>query len=261
MGTLRSRDGTGIAYERSGTGPPLILVDGAFCSRSLGPMPNLASVLQPHFTVFTYDRRGRNESGDTAPYAVDREIEDLAALVGEAGGSASVYGISSGAALALEAAARGLRMEKLALYEPPYVANGRGGPTPAEHEARLRDLVAAGRRGDAVRYFLRDMVGMPAPLVWGMRLVPMWSKLERVAHTLPYDAAVMGDGSVPAERAAGVRVPTLVMAGARSPAPLRQAARAVADAVPGARHRLLEGQGHNVSPRAVAPVLVEHFAG
>jgi pimeloyl-ACP methyl ester carboxylesterase len=260
MGRVLSKDGTAIAFDRSGTGRPLILVDGALCSRSFGPMPKLAPLLARHFSVFTYDRRGRNESGDTAPYSVGREVEDLAALVDEAGGSAFVYGVSSGAALALEAAAHGLPIEKLALYEPPFVADG-GAPRPAaDHEARLRELVSAGRRGAAVRYFMTEMVGMPALFVWPMRLLPMWSKLEAVAHTLAYDAAVMGDFSVPAARAAAVTVPTLVVGGEKSPPPLREAARAVAEAIPNAGLRRLKGQTHNVSAEVVAPVLVEHFA-
>jgi len=258
MTRVRSKDGTLIAFDRSGSGPPLILVDGALCSRSFGPMPKLAPLLAPHFTVVSYDRRGRNDSGETIPYSVGREVEDLAALVGEAGGSAFVYGVSSGAALALEAAARGVKIRKLALYEPPLGVDKR--QPPADHVAALNERIAADRRADAVKYFMRDMVGIPAPFVFAMRFMPMWSKLEAVAHTLPYDAAIVGDPSLLKKRAATVSVPTLVMGGEKSPAVLREAVQAVGEAVPGAKRRLLAGQTHNVAPQAIAPVLVEYFA-
>jgi pimeloyl-ACP methyl ester carboxylesterase len=254
----RSKDGTEIAFERAGSGPPLILVDGALCSRNFGPMPKLAPLLALHFTVLSYDRRGRNESGATPPYSVAREVEDLEALIAEAGGSAFVYGVSSGAALALEAAARGAGIRKLALYEPPLGVDKR--QPPIDHVAALNERVAAGRRSDAVKYFMRDMVGIPAPFVLLMRLMPMWSKLAAVAHTLPFDAAIVGDDSLLKQRAAKVAVPTLVMGGLKSPAVLREAVQAVGDAVPGCERRMLAGQTHNVAPQAIAPVLVEYFA-
>ena len=189
MAKVISSDGTGIAFDRAGQGPPLILVDGALCSRSFGPMPKLAPLLTGHFTVFTYDRRGRGESGDTQPYAVGREIEDIQALIREAGAPAFLLGLSSGAALAAEAAARGLPVEALALYEPPYMVDPAAPRPPADFEAQLRKLVAAGRRGDAVRLFMK-VVGLPKFLIAVMRFFPMWPKLEAVAHTLAYDAAV-----------------------------------------------------------------------
>ena len=195
MNKVFSKDGTAIAFDRSGQERPIILVDGAPCSRAFGPMPQLAPLLAPRFTVYHYDRRGRNDSGDTAPYAVEREIEDLEALIDEAGGSAFVYGTSSGAALALAAAARGLKIEKLALYEPPFMVDESGRRPPADHQTQLRQLIASGRRGDALRFFMTRVVGMPALFVWPMRLMPMWSKLEAVAHTLPYDAAVKAEWS------------------------------------------------------------------
>lgn len=258
MSRALSKDGTAIAFERTGGGPPLVLVDGALCSRALGPMPALAPRLASHFTVFTYDRRGRNESGDTAPYSVAREVEDLEAIVREAGGQAFVYGVSSGAALALEAAARGVPILALAVFEPPFPVDP--ARPPADHVARLRELVAAGRRNDAVRYFMRDMVGIPAALVLLMRLMPMWSKLRAVAHTLPYDAAIVLDPSLLRERVPAVRVPTLVIGGGKSPAPLRRAVEAVSAALPGAEQRILAGETHNVKPQKVAPVLVDYFA-
>ena len=252
MSTVKSKDGTLIAYEKAGSGPPLVLVDGALCSRQFGPMPKLAPLLASRFTVYWYDRRGRGESGDTRPYAREREIEDVAALIQAAGGSAFVVGLSSGAALALEAAASGLPVTKVAAYEPPYMPGG------ANHQARLSELIEAGRRGDAVKYFMRDMVGMPGFVIVLMQLMFwVWPKLKAVAHTLPYDAAVMGDYQVPAARFAAIRAPALVMHGSKTDPRLMKAARSVAEAVPHAQHRVLEGQTHNVDPRVLAPALFD----
>ena len=260
MTHVRSRDGTSIVYDRLGAGPPVILVDGAFCSRSFGPMPKLAPHLARDFTVFAYDRRGRGDSGDTAPYAVEREIDDLDALIREAGGSACVYAISSGAALALEAAASGLSITKLALYEPPFMV---GNPThlpPVNHHAQLVQLVAEGRRGDAVTFYMKDIIGMPGWLVTVFRIRPMWSRLKAVAPSLPYDSAIMGDFSLPTRRAASLKMPTLVISGAKSMPVLRDAAARLAEVIPGARSRTLPRQTHNVSAQALAPVLKEFFA-
>jgi pimeloyl-ACP methyl ester carboxylesterase len=258
MNKVLSKDGTAIAFDRLGNGKPVILVDGALCSRSFGPMPKLARLLAPHFTVLHYDRRGRGESGDKSPYAVEREVEDIKALIEEAGGSASVFGISSGAALAVAAAASGLNIKKLALYEPPFVAGKNHGP-PADSEGQLKRLIAENRRGDAVKFFMVDMVGMPAIFSYVMRVLPMWPKLKAVAHTLPYDAAVLGDFSVPRKRAASVAVPSIVIGGEKSPVELRGAVSAAAEAIPGAQQQMLKGQTHNVSVKVLAPVLVEFF--
>ena len=185
-------DGTLITYETCGEGPPLILVDGALCYRDMGPSRALARVLSDHFMVISYDRRGRGESTDTSPYSVEREIEDLAALLAAAGGSASVCGFSSGAVLALDAAARGLPTSGLVLYEPPFIVDDSRPPAASDYVERLNALPASSRRGDAVRLFMRH-VGMPAPLVSMMRCMPAWGKLKRVAHTRPYDGEIMGD--------------------------------------------------------------------
>jgi pimeloyl-ACP methyl ester carboxylesterase len=254
-----SKDGTVIAYERSGKGAPLILVDGALCSRAFGPMPKLAPRLAPHFTVYVYDRRGRGQSGDTLPHSRQREVEDIAALIQEAGGSAFVAGRSSGAALALEAAASGLDIKKVAGYEPPYVDDG-GQGRGAEHERQLKSLLAAGDRAGAVKYFMRVMVGIPAPFVVMMQLMPwIWPRMKAVAHTLPYDAAVMTGFKVPTGRLASIEIPTLVMHGSKTDVRLQKAARAVADAVPGAQHRTLAGQTHNVAPAVLTPAILEFF--
>ena len=263
MSTVTSRDGTRIAFERMGSGPSLILVDGALCSRAFGPMPKLAPLLAKTFRVYFYDRRGRGESADTRPYSKEREVEDLDALIGEAGGSAFVLGLSSGASLALEAAASGLAIEKLAVYEPPYMVRPADSArhASADHQGQLERLIAAGARGDAVKYFMRDMVGVPAFFVFLMRFMPgVWSKLEAAASTLPYDAAIMGNFSLPTQRLAAVRAPTLVMGGGKSEARLRAAVQAAAKAVPNAQLRTLKGQTHNVSPEALTPVVTEFFA-
>lgn len=260
MEKARSKDGTTIAFDQSGEGQPLVLVDGALCSRTFGPMSELAPLLADTFTVFTYDRRGRGDSGETPPYAIEREVEDIEALIDEAGGSASVFGISSGAALALEAVASGLDIEKLALYEPPFVVDD-GDGSPPDHEAKLNELIDSGRRSAAVRYFLRKMVGVPAIFVLVMRVTRTWSELKAVAHTLPYDAAIMGDRSLPTTTTPSVTGPTLVINGEESDASMHDAANALAEILPDAKHRTLDGQDHDVDPEAVAPVLTEFFDG
>lgn len=260
MSQVRSTDGTTIAYERTGSGPALILVDGALCSRGFGPSLKLAPLLAHHFTVFTYDRRGRGESGDTPSYSPAREVEDLAALTKEAGGTAYLLGLSSGGALALEAAAAGLPIEKVIAYEPPYVDDDgqRGG---AAHLDQLQRLVASDNRSAAVKYFMKEMVGVPAPVVVMMRLTPgIWRKLKAVAHTLPYDAALMTEFRIPRARFASIRIPTLVMNGSRTDSRLSQAARGIADAIPGAEHRELAGQTHNVKPGVLTPAVVQFLS-
>jgi pimeloyl-ACP methyl ester carboxylesterase len=256
---VTSPDGTRIAYETSGSGPAVVLVDGAMCSRSFGPTGQLADALKDRFTVVRYDRRGRGESGDTQPYAVAREIEDLAAVLDEAGGNVRVLGISSGAGLALEAAADGVPIARLALFEPPYTADG-GDPEDRRREAaRMDELLAAGRRGEAVELFF-GWVGMPDEAIAQMRSSPMWPILEATAPTIAYDDRVMGDGTVHRERLRKIRVPTLLINGSESSAELRRAAGAVADAIPGAQRATLLGQSHQADPGTLVPILTGFFA-
>jgi pimeloyl-ACP methyl ester carboxylesterase len=250
MGTVTSRDGTRIAFDQSGEGSALILVVGAFNDRATGA--SLAQSLEPRFTVFNYDRRGRGESGDTAPYALEREIEDLEALITQAGGSACVFGYSSGAILALRAAAHGLALSQLALYDPPPT-----GAKAGELAPQLTELIAAGRRGDAVELFQTEAVGIPAAVVAQMRHAPFRPALEKMAHTLVYESTILG--SLPEGLLASVRVPTLVIDGEESHVMLRQAAQSVADALPNGRYRTLKGQGHDIVPAVVGPVLEEFF--
>ena len=263
MRTATSRDGTIIAYDELGGGPPVVLVGGALNTRSFGPNGSLAEVLAGHFTVINYDRRGRGDSGDTAPYSIEREIEDLDALIEAAGGSACVFGISSGAVLALEAANRGSSIEKLALYEAPFIVDDSRSPVRDDYLGRLERLVASGRRGDAIRLFMREGVGLPAVFVALMRLMPAWSKLKAVAHTLPYDAAFVDDyrkgKPLPTERWTSVTMPTLVAVGGKSPDWMRNGMQELADVLPNATSDTLEGQTHIVKAQALAPVLVEFF--
>jgi pimeloyl-ACP methyl ester carboxylesterase len=262
MNTVRSADGTTIAFTKAGRGRPLILVDGALCSRSFGPMPKLAGQLTPHFTVYTYDRRGRGGSGDTRPYAPDRVIEDIEALAALAGEPVYLHGTSSGAALALEAAKRIPAVSKLAVYEPPFIVDGSRPPMPDDFLPRLTGLIAGDRRGEAVKMFMR-LVGTPAIFTAVMPLTPIWGKLKAVAPTLVYDITIMRDHQrgrpfAPAEWAQ-VKVPVLVAAGGKSPDWMANGTRALADALPDASYRTLAGQNHMVKPHAIAPVLTGFF--
>jgi pimeloyl-ACP methyl ester carboxylesterase len=263
VNTVTSRDGTTIAFDRVGDGPPVILVDGALCYRASGPSGPLAALLADQFTVFTYDRRGRGDSTNELPYAVDREVEDLAALLDQAGGSAAVYGISSGAALALEAARQGLPIDKLALYEAPFIVDDTRTPLPHDYVSHMERLVAEDRRGDAVRHFMRAGVQVPAVFVALMRVMPAWSKLTGIAHTLPYDTALTAQFQsgtpLPRDRWVSVTTPALVLGGGKSPLWMRNAVRDLADAIPGARHAELDGQTHMVKPAALAPALRDFF--
>jgi pimeloyl-ACP methyl ester carboxylesterase len=260
MRTVTSKDGTTIAFDQSGQGPALILVDGALGSRALGFMEPLVARLSPHLTIFTYDRRGRGESTDTPPFAVEREIEDIEALINAAGGEAFLYEISSGAALALEATIKlGHKVKKLALYEAPYDSDAARRQAFRNYRKQLAAVLAEGRRGAALGLFMM-FVGMPPEHLPGARQQPMWPMWETVARTRAYDAAALGDdGSVPTEKAARVTVPTLVMDGSASFPFMHSTATALAHALPHAQHRTLEGQTHEVTAEALAPVLVEFF--
>jgi pimeloyl-ACP methyl ester carboxylesterase len=251
-----SRDGTAIAYERKGQGPPVVLVSGAMSTG--GTMAPLAGLLASRFTVFWYDRRGRGESGDTAPYAVQREVEDLAALIDAAGGEAALYGISSGGALVLHAAAAGLPVRRVAVYETPFALDEDEARARAEYTANLTEALAQGRRGDAVELFLR-LTGLADEMIRGARQSPMWEGMEAIAPTLAHDDSVMGGGLVPRERLASIGVPVLAVAGEESPPWLREAVRAVAEAAADGTYRTLEGQTHMVDPNVLAPVLAEFF--
>lgn len=263
MQTVTSKDGTEIAYDRSGEGQPVILVAGALGDRSHPIMAQLAERLAPHFTVFNYDRRGKGDSGDTPPYAVEREIEDIEALIGEAGGSAFLYGLSSGAVLALEAANKlPTKVKKLALYEPPFIVDDSRPPMPGNYVQQVNEMVAGGRRGDAVALFMK-VVGVPEEWIPQMREMPMWPGMEKVAHTLAYDGTIMGDNQsgkpLPPNQWASATSPTLVIVGGESEPFFQNGTQALVDVLPNAQRRTLEGQGHEVSAEALAPMLIEFF--
>ena len=269
MRTVMSKDGTAIAFDQSGQGPALILVASASATRT--DQAGLSAALAPHFTVLAYDRRGRGESGDTAPYAALREVEDLDALITEAGGSAFVFGHSSGAVLALEAARLlPTKITKLAVYEPPFIIDDSRPPAPEDYVPHIIELVSSGRRGEAVEYFMTE-VGTPAEMVAQMRQSLMWPGLEAVAHTLAYDITIMGDTQrgdpLPLRKWASVTVPTLVLDGtvflgrADRHVFLHHGAQELATILPDARLRTLEGQDHGPADEVLAPALREFFLG
>lgn len=266
MKTVTSKDGTTIAFDQVGEGTAVILVDGALCDRAGGPMGPVAALLAPHFSVITFDRRGRGDSGDTQPYAVEREIEDIDALVAEVGGPVYLYGISSGAVLALKATAHNPNITKLAIYEPPFIVDDTRPAIPDDYLTRLTEMIATGRRGDAIELFMVEAVSVPPEFVAPMRQQPMWPGMEALAPTLVYDSTFMKSSQLSkplpsdliAEMAA-IQVPALVMAGGASPEWMHNGVQSATNAIPGAGHRVLEGQTHAVEAAAIAPVLVEFF--
>jgi pimeloyl-ACP methyl ester carboxylesterase len=262
MPTVTSKDGTIIAYDRMGEGPPLILVAGSFQDRKA--MGAYAQPLAGHFTVYAYDRRGRGDSGDTQPYAIEREIADIAALIAEAGGEAFVFGGSSGAVLALDAAEHGLTIPKLAVYEPPFSVDDSRPPVPDDLVEELANLVAAGRRSEAATVYLTKGAAMPGEAVVQMAAAPYWeTDVVPVAHTLLYDAMIMNGtmtgGPLPTDRWAHVTQPTLVMNGTQSFPWVDAAAEALAAVLPNATRTTFEGEEHEVSPQTLAPAMIEFF--
>jgi pimeloyl-ACP methyl ester carboxylesterase len=256
MRKVTSKDGTTIAFDQVGDGPAVVIVGGGPTTREVNTA--VAELLAPSFSVFNYDRRGHGDSGDTPPYTVDREYEDLEALITAAGGSAYVYGTSGGAIIALEAAARGLAITKLAIWEPPYIVDDTRPPVPADYRQQLTQLLAADRRGDMLELFFTKAANLPAEFVSPMRQSPFWPAMEELAPTLVYDAMLTGDFSLPTQRIAGVPTPTLVLDGATTPW-LSNAARAVAATMPDAQHQTLHGQPHNVDPTAITPAITTFF--
>jgi pimeloyl-ACP methyl ester carboxylesterase len=255
MDTVTSKDGTTIAFDRSGDGPPVVLISGGPSDRSGNT--ELAGLLAPRLTVYNYDRRGRGDSGDTPPYAVDREYEDLATVIAAAGGSAALIGYSGTGNIALEAAARGLPVTKLALWEPPFIVDDSRPPVPKDWGQRIQELVSAGRPGDAMEYWITTVVG--APVDARMRQSPLWAAMEPNAHMLVRDAAVLGDFSLPAERLAGVAVPTLVLDGGEMPW-LSRGVRALVEVLPYAQHRALAGQPHGIPMEVLVASIIDFLA-
>jgi len=257
MEQVTSKDGTRIAFDRTGAGPALVLVNGAFNDRSM--TAEKAAGLGAYFTAVSYDRRGRGDSGDALPYAVEREVEDLTAVIEAVGGPAYVYGMSSGAALSLLAAAAEAPIAGLAVFEPPYRLPG-APPAPERYLERMTEFGAARQSVDAARLFM-EAVGMPASAFDDFLQTPEWPTFAAMAHTLAYDAAVMDDSAVPEEQLARVSVPTIAFASSASPEWLRGGAEAVGKFVPGARYRQVDGVFHDAPPEIVGPILTEFFAG
>ena len=276
--TVTSKDGTTIAFNQLGKGPAVILVNGALGTRSHATPDSMADILSKQFTAIDYDRRGRGDSGDTPPYAVQREIEDIEALIDGAGGSAFLFGNSSGAILALEAA-RALpnKVKKLAMYEPPFIIDDSRPPLPEDYVEQLNEATTAGRPGDAVEIFMTKALLIPPEFVAMMRNAPMsesfgdkegakppeWADMEKVAHTLAYDGMIVKDflagKPLPPQRWVSFTAPTLVIVGGNSEPFFHDGAQALVDDMSNAQRRTLEGQDHAVSPSALAPVLIEFF--
>jgi pimeloyl-ACP methyl ester carboxylesterase len=256
-GRVTSKDGTLVAFDRTGTGPALILVSGALAHRGALAGSPLVGTLAEHFTVYTYDRRGRGESTDVQPYAVEREIEDLEALIRHAGGSAYLFGVSSGAALSMQAAATlgPAKVTKLALYEPPY---GQESAAFAKQKQRVNELVKSGKPGDAAEYFL-TAIGTPAEALGGMKRSPEWENIKKLDFTLKYDYEVLGNGAVPEATARAITVPTLVMNGGKSLGFMGPTADRIAALIPHSQRRTLEGQTHQVDADTTVPVLTAFF--
>jgi pimeloyl-ACP methyl ester carboxylesterase len=259
METVSSPDGTTIAFDRTGSGPALVFVTGAFCDRQT--TSSLAQVLAPDFTVYRYDRRGRGSSGDAPVYAPEREVEDLAAVAAATGEAPFVFGHSSGAVLALEAAASGAPMRKLVVYEPPYIVDDNRTRPGTDLADRVEALVAADRRSDAAKLFLAEAVEAPPEVIAMIEASPDWPGMTSIAHTLPYDLTLCSDNELPSERIARIGVPTLVLGGDNSPAWFHATVREVATTIPGAQHRFLAGQDHGAADDVLAPVLVEFLLG
>ena len=262
MGTTHSADGTALGFDTWGDGQPLIMVDGATGYRAVSQLPGqVGDLLGREFRVYAYDRRGRGESGDTAPYAPQREIDDLAAVIEQAGAPALVCGFSSGAVLALDAAAAGLPIAKLAVFEPPFIVDGSRPPLPADYVEQLDTAIAKGCPGDAVEIFLTAAIGLPGEAVDGMRQSPFWPVLEGVAHTIAYDGRIMGTtmsgAPLPADRWASLTVPTVIMYGNGTEPWLITAARALAELLPTASVQPVEGAQHSVAAEVLAPALRE----
>lgn len=258
-----SKDGTKIAYSKTGNGEPLILVDGAFCHRKFGANEKLPQHLSKHFTVYSYDRRGRGESGDTLPYTIEKEFQDLEAIIEIAGGTANVYGISSGAALALEAANKGTKIKKLALYEAPYITDSSRKPFPNDYLETLIAYVQQGKNGKAVQYFMRTGIGLPAFVVWMMKLMPAWKPMKQLAHTLIYDTKILGDtGSgkpFDQNKWQNATMSTLVISGSKSAKWSQNSMKHLAEVLPNAKHQSLIGQTHLVKPEVIAQELINYF--
>jgi pimeloyl-ACP methyl ester carboxylesterase len=253
MDTVTSADGVTLAYERSGSGPALVIVNGALSTKEAGAP--LAPLLDGAFTLYRYDRRGRGDSADRDGSTPQDELQDLAAIAAATGEAPFVFGQSSGAVLSLEAAASGVSMRGLAIHEPPYV---RGAATTARTASELAALAADGRRDEAVERFMQGN-GLPDAMIEQMKGSPAWPALLTLAHTIAYDVRLLNEGVVPADRLSAIACPVLATAGTLSPPWAAASVRAIAEAVPEGEWRELDGQAHNVAPDVLASLLRAQF--
>ncbi|HET7274100.1 MAG TPA: alpha/beta hydrolase [Longimicrobiaceae bacterium] len=255
MKTIQSKDGTTLAYDIYGSGPALIYIAGASCFRSFMPVVQDAKAFAKEFTVYNYDRRGRGDSSDTQPYAIEREVEDIEALIDAAGGKANLYGHSSGAVLALEAALDlgGDRVDKVVMYDPPYVHDEAERSEYGKLSQQVRDLLRVGKNARAMTTFLKG-IGMPKLFVYLVRLMPGWRTMAALAPTLAYDIALTRN-LPPVVRAARITVPVQLIVGEKSPAGIHDVANQLVKAIPGATFIQLAGQGHMAGAKAILPVL------
>jgi len=264
MAFVTSKDGTQIGYSVVGAGPAIILIDGAMCSRDMGPATPLAEALKDSFTVYTYDRRGRGESGDTKPYATEREIEDLAAVIEAAGGSVKIYAISSGVMLALEAANTLSGITGMVLYEAPVFTDTTRRPVPADYVQRMNQLVADGDNVGAVKHFMQNGINVPWFALLMMQVMGMFRKMAPVGPTLPYDTAFVAPfwtyKPLPPNRWPHATMPVLTIGGGKSDAWMQNAQKAIAANLPNAQHKTLAGQNHMVTPKAISPMIKEFLA-
>jgi len=262
MSTVTSTDGTTIAFEAYGDGRPLILIDGATAHRAVNPLnAEVGELLTDRFRTYAYDRRGRGASTDTAPYAIQREIEDIAALIDDAGQPAILFAWSSGGLLALDAAAAGLPIAGLVLFEPPVVVDDVRPPLPSDYVEQLDAFVAEGRRDKAAELFMTAAAMLPAEAVAGMKQSPYWAPVEEIAHTISYDGRIMGTtmsgNPLPSDRWADVKAPVLVLYGDKTWPALSAGAEAVAAHLPTATLKAIPGENHGTEAATLAPVLRE----
>ena len=256
MLTLKSKDGTTIAYDKLGEGPALINITGASCFRNFMPIKQDVKVFAKEFTVFNYDRRGRGDSGDTQPYAMEREVEDIEALIDAAGGKAHLYGHSSGAVLALEAAMRlPSKVNHVVMYDAAYVADEAEKHTFSEMGKQVKTLLEQNNNKAALRTFFTS-IGMPKFFVWLLPIFPGWSTMTKLAPTLMYDIALTQDFA-PYERVRSINAPMLLMAGEKSPPGMTRVAKQLAHSVSGAQLDIVAGQDHMVSAKVLLPKLVK----
>ena len=260
MEKVISKDGTKIAFNKTGAGPVLILVDGAMCNSTFGPMPKLIPLLSKSFTVICYDRRGRGNSTDTVPYSPERETEDIEALINAVNGSVYLFGMSSGAILSLMTAANSSHIKKLALYEPPFEINDNNSTGDStKHYTEITDLLKSDNQTGAVKYFMREIAKTPSFVITIMRLLPMWNKLISNVNSLPYDLQITQSFTLKNLKSKSISIPALVIYGGKSSGELQNAAKAASDSMPDSKILVLEGQAHNVSVNVLAPVLIDFY--